>query len=201
MGRAESILRGTRALDRPALHQDGSRRADGSSRRCDAAEQPADLAATHSARARRVLVPLASSLAVVDALFGSARIGVFTSTMLLAGASLVAGSRTLVASAFAISTTAHPRPATTSPSRLDDAARLLRGVAHRRRGAHHWRLRRAGLAMGPCFVAAASLTRPPSTAHARVTSTAPIRQPSAATPRASRAAARSAVSWPSANPA
>lgn len=55
----------------------------------------------------------------------------------------------------------------------------------------------SGLAMGLCFVAAASLTRPPSTAHARVTSTAPIRQPSAATPSSSRAAARSAVSYPS----
>jgi DHA1 family inner membrane transport protein len=146
---------------------------------------------------RRVLVLLASSLALVDALFGSARIGVVTTTMLLAGGSLLAGGRTLVASAFAISTPAHLRPAVTSlrastmqlgyfgGSLIGGAALMIGGY-----GA-------LGLAMGLCFAAAASLARSPITAHARATSSAPTRQPSAATPSASRAAARSAVSYPS----
>jgi MFS transporter, DHA1 family, inner membrane transport protein len=60
---------------------------------------------------RPVLVLLAVLLAVTDALFGAARAGIAASTALLAAASVVAGGRTLVASAFGLATAPDVRPA------------------------------------------------------------------------------------------
>jgi predicted MFS family arabinose efflux permease len=62
---------------------------------------------------RRVLVLLAVLLAVTDGLFGTARPGIATSTVLLASAAFLAGGRTLIASGFALSTTPEIRPAVT----------------------------------------------------------------------------------------
>jgi predicted MFS family arabinose efflux permease len=59
----------------------------------------------------RLLVPLAVLLAVSDGLFGAARSGTAASTILFACAAFLAGGRTLVASAFALSTPAEVRPA------------------------------------------------------------------------------------------
>ncbi len=63
---------------------------------------------------RRVLVVLALCLAVTDSLFGVARADAATSTALLGSAAFLAGGRTLVASAFALSSTPELRPAVTS---------------------------------------------------------------------------------------
>jgi predicted MFS family arabinose efflux permease len=63
---------------------------------------------------RPVLVLLAVFLAVTDSLFGVARPDVATSTALLSSAAFVAGGRTLIASAFALATAPHLRPAVTS---------------------------------------------------------------------------------------
>jgi predicted MFS family arabinose efflux permease len=63
---------------------------------------------------RRTLVLLAGVLAVTDGLFGLARSDVATSTALLSSAAFAAGARTLVASAFALSTEPRLRPAVTS---------------------------------------------------------------------------------------
>jgi len=60
---------------------------------------------------RRVLVLLAVLLALTDSLFGAARGGVATSTALFALAAVLAGGRTLVASAFGLATASHIRPA------------------------------------------------------------------------------------------
>ena len=62
---------------------------------------------------RRTLLLLAALLAVTDGLFGTVRPGVATSTALFASAAFVAGGRTLVASAFALSTPPEIRPAVT----------------------------------------------------------------------------------------
>ena len=63
---------------------------------------------------RAVLVLFASSLALVDGLFGIARVDVLGSAALLAGAGFLAGGRTLVTSAFALSMPPDVRPTITS---------------------------------------------------------------------------------------
>jgi predicted MFS family arabinose efflux permease len=62
----------------------------------------------------RVLVLLAVLLAVTDTLFGIARSDVATSTALLSGAAFVAGGRTLISGAFALTTPPDLRPVVTS---------------------------------------------------------------------------------------
>jgi predicted MFS family arabinose efflux permease len=62
---------------------------------------------------RRMLVLLATLLAVTDGLFGTARTGIATSTALFASAAVVAGGRTLVASAFALAAAPEIRTAVT----------------------------------------------------------------------------------------
>ena len=106
---------------------------------------------------RAVLVVFASSLALVDGLFGIARMDVLGSAALLAGAAFLAGGRTLVTSAFALSTPPDVRPAITQPPRSDDAVRLLRRLARRRRRARHRRLRRARPGDGARFLGAAAI--------------------------------------------
>jgi predicted MFS family arabinose efflux permease len=59
---------------------------------------------------RPVLVLLAVLLAITDGLFGAARTGIATSTTLFAIAAVVAGGRTLVASAFGLATAPAMRP-------------------------------------------------------------------------------------------
>jgi predicted MFS family arabinose efflux permease len=63
---------------------------------------------------RRVLALLAVLLATSDGLFGTARMGIATSTALFASAAFLAGGRTLVTSSFALATTPELRPAVTS---------------------------------------------------------------------------------------
>jgi predicted MFS family arabinose efflux permease len=63
---------------------------------------------------RRVLVLLAVLLAVTDTLFGTARLDVATSTALLSGAGFLAGGRTLISGAFALTTPPDLRPVVTS---------------------------------------------------------------------------------------
>lgn len=114
---------------------------------------------------RRVLVLLASCLALVDALFGSARIGIAPTTMLFASAAFLAGGRTLVASAFAISTPPDLRPAVTSlrasTMQLGYFGGSLLGGAALAGGGYD----ALGVAMGLCFAGAASLARPPIAAR------------------------------------
>jgi predicted MFS family arabinose efflux permease len=62
---------------------------------------------------RKVLVVLALLLALTDTLFGMARPGVAASTALFSIAAVVAGGRTLVSTAFAVSTPPELRPAVT----------------------------------------------------------------------------------------
>jgi DHA1 family inner membrane transport protein len=62
---------------------------------------------------RRVLTLLAAALAIVDGLFGVARVDAATSTALLATAAALAGARTLVSSLFAVSTPPELRPTVT----------------------------------------------------------------------------------------
>jgi predicted MFS family arabinose efflux permease len=130
---------------------------------------------------RRVLIVLASALALVDAFFGIARLGVATSTLLLACASFLAGGRTLVTSSFALSTPPHLRPTVTSlrasTMQLGYLVGSIVGGAALAAGGYD----ALGLAMGLCFGAAA----------------ASLVQSCAATPSASRAAARSTVFCPS----
>jgi predicted MFS family arabinose efflux permease len=110
---------------------------------------------------RRVLVALAGALALVDTLFGAARLGVAETTLLLAGASFLAGGRTLVASAFALSTPPELRPAVTSlrasTMQLGYFGGSLIGGAALSAGGYT----ALGMAMGLCFTAAAGLARPP----------------------------------------
>ena len=63
---------------------------------------------------RRALVLLAVLLAVADTLFGIARLDVATSTALLSGAAFLAGGRTLISGAFALTTPPDLRPVVTS---------------------------------------------------------------------------------------
>jgi predicted MFS family arabinose efflux permease len=63
--------------------------------------------------ARQVLRLLAAALAIVDGLFGVARVDAATSTALLATAATLAGARTLVSSLFAVSTPPELRPSVT----------------------------------------------------------------------------------------
>jgi predicted MFS family arabinose efflux permease len=63
---------------------------------------------------QRVLVVLATFLALADGLFGAVRLDAVTSTALLSIAAFGAGGRTLVASAFALATPAGMRPTVTS---------------------------------------------------------------------------------------
>jgi DHA1 family inner membrane transport protein len=104
---------------------------------------------------RRVLVALASGLALTDALFGSARVSVAASTVLFAGAAFLAGGRTLVASAFAVSTPPEVRAAVTSlrasTMQLGYFGGSLVGGAALVRGGYA----ALGVAMAVCFAAAA----------------------------------------------
>jgi predicted MFS family arabinose efflux permease len=111
---------------------------------------------------RAVLVLFASSLALVDGLFGMARVDVLGSAALLAGAGFLAGGRTLVTSAFALSTPPDVRPAITSlraaTMQLGYFVGSLVGGAALATGGYG----ALGLAMGLCFAgAAATLARRP----------------------------------------
>jgi predicted MFS family arabinose efflux permease len=111
---------------------------------------------------RAVLVLFASCLALVDGLFGVARVDVLGSAALLAGAGFLAGGRTLVTSAFALSTPPDVRPAITSlraaTMQLGYFVGSLVGGAALATGGYG----ALGLAMGLCFVgAAAALARRP----------------------------------------
>ena len=120
---------------------------------------------------RAVLVVLAGSLALVVGLFGIARVGVLGSAALLAGAGFLAGGRTLVTSAFALSAPPELRPAVTSlraaTMQLGYFVGSLVGGAALANGGYG----ALGLAMGLCFLgAAATLARRPlaqGTAEAR----------------------------------
>ena len=111
---------------------------------------------------RAVLVLVASSLALVDGLFGIARMDVLGSAALLAGAAFLAGGRTLVTSAFALSTPPDVRPAITHLRAATMqfgyfVGSLVGGIALATGG-----YGALGLAMGLCFVgAAATLARRP----------------------------------------
>jgi DHA1 family inner membrane transport protein len=63
--------------------------------------------------ARQVLTLLAAALAIVDGIFGAARLDAAASTALLATAASLAGARTLVSSLFAVSTPPELRPTVT----------------------------------------------------------------------------------------
>jgi predicted MFS family arabinose efflux permease len=106
---------------------------------------------------RAVLVLFASSLALVDGLFGVARVDVLGSAALLAGAGFLAGGRTLVTSAFALSTPPDLRPAVTSlraaTMQLGYFVGSLVGGAALATGGYS----ALGLAMGLCFFGAAAL--------------------------------------------
>lgn len=111
---------------------------------------------------RAVLVLFASCLALVDGLFGIARVDVLGSAALLAGAGFLAGGRTLVTSAVALSTPPDVRPAITSlraaTMQFGYFVGSLVGGAALATGGYG----ALGLAMGLCFVgAAAALARRP----------------------------------------
>lgn len=111
---------------------------------------------------RAVLIGLASSLALVDGLFGIVRVDALGSAVLLAGAGFLAGGRTLVTSAFALSTPPDVRPAITSlraaTMQLGYFVGSLVGGAALATGGYG----ALGLAMGLFFVgSAATLARRP----------------------------------------
>jgi predicted MFS family arabinose efflux permease len=117
---------------------------------------------------RRVLLVLASFLALADGLFGIARVGVAASSVLLASAAFLAGARTLVASAFALSTPPDLRPTITglraATMQLGYFAGSLVGGAALATGGYS----ALGGAMGLCFLGAASvLVRQPVTPRLR----------------------------------
>jgi DHA1 family inner membrane transport protein len=117
---------------------------------------------------RRILVLLASSLELADGLFGIARLDVATSTVLFATAAFLAGGRTLVASAFALSTPPDLRPAITSlrasTMQLGYFVGSLVGGTALATGGYG----ALGAAMGLCFfAAAATLVRRPVGHRAR----------------------------------
>ena len=111
---------------------------------------------------RAVLVLFASSLALIDGLFGIARVDVLGSAALLAGAGFLAGGRTLVTSAFALSMPPDVRPTITSlraaTMQLGYFVGSLVGGAALATGGYG----ALGLAMGLCFLgSAATLARRP----------------------------------------
>jgi MFS transporter, DHA1 family, inner membrane transport protein len=118
---------------------------------------------------RRVLAMLAILLAVTDGLFGTARLNIWTSTALLASAGFVAGGRTLVASAFALTTAPEIRPAVTglraATMQFGYFAGSIAGGAALTDGGYS----ALGATMGALFLgAAATLARRPSSQRASV---------------------------------
>jgi predicted MFS family arabinose efflux permease len=112
---------------------------------------------------RTILILLAAALAVTDSLFGAVRPGAVASTALLSSASFVAGGRTLVASAFALASAPHVRPAVTglraATMQLGYFAGSIAGGAALSVGGY----RGLGATMGVLFLAAAAtLARSPA---------------------------------------
>jgi DHA1 family inner membrane transport protein len=107
--------------------------------------------------ARTVLTLLAAALAVVDGLFGAARLDAAASTALLATAASLAGARTLISSLFAVSTPPELRPTVTGLRAATMQVgyflgSLIGGVALAAGG-----YGALGLAMGASFAGAAAL--------------------------------------------